>query len=62
MHSGISPFGIKRKSINDANAPADASCVGTTSCRTLESARAGTEWSARSGETGIFIYPAISSR
>lgn len=31
--------------------------VGTTSCRTLESAAQSGEISSRSGDTGIFIYP-----
>jgi S-adenosylmethionine:tRNA ribosyltransferase-isomerase len=32
-------------------------CVGTTSCRTVESVAAGGEIRACSGDTGIFIYP-----
>ena len=32
-------------------------CVGTTSCRTVESATEGGKLQAKSGETDIFIYP-----
>lgn len=32
-------------------------CVGTTSCRTVESATEGGELQVKSGETDIFIYP-----
>ena len=60
MHSEY--FSVSKEAADKINAAKREGrrviCVGTTSCRTVESAAVGVgEIAAMSGETGIFIYP-----
>ncbi|MDO4562584.1 MAG: tRNA preQ1(34) S-adenosylmethionine ribosyltransferase-isomerase QueA [Clostridia bacterium] len=62
MHSEY--FIIDEECANKINAAKHSGgrvvCVGTTSCRTVESAAAGGEVRPMSGETDIFIYPGFN--